>query len=859
MNEFRKLSSSTPTAGDSMKNTTKSEHTMVDKLSECQWRFKQSGSSTWLDAKVPGCNHTDLLNHGLISDPFYADEEARLQWIEHKDWEYQCTFELSDKDLQCTEWELLCDGLDTYCDVYLNNKPLFSSENMFVSHRVRCKDYLVKGENTLRIVFYSPINKTSHLPEKNGFIYPAENDKSSDKLSVYTRKAPYHYGWDWGPRFVTSGIWRPIRLMPVEGISLADVYVSQTHQAERVTVTFLVSVDAFVSTELTAVVNCHNAQVPQSIKHVKVDADSRLVVELSIEIEHPVLWWPVGQGTPFLYDFSLSLLDDDHRYLTHQQKVGLRTIELVQEPDAHGESFYFNVNGRAVFAKGANYIPSDSFLPKVTKRKYEKIFKDALAANMNMLRVWGGGVYEDDYFYELADKYGILIWQDFMFACTLYPANEAFLENVKSEAECNIKRLRSHPCIALWCGNNEIEMGIDCWEWPEKFAYSDSQYAELKQDYHTLFHQLLPNTVKALQPDIAYIASSPISFWERPEEDAVGDNHYWGVWHGELPFSEFKTRVPRFMSEYGFQAFPLLSSIRRFCPENDYDLNSITMLSHQKHPRGNNIIKKHIDAEFNLPKDFESFLFLSQLLQAQALGTAFLAHRAARPFCMGTLYWQFNDCWPVTSWSSIDYYGKYKASHYAAKRLFQNTLVAADVNDNEVCVYAINDTPRACIFNIAIKLMSIAGEILLCSEHTYIAGDNTSNKVLSMGVNDLLDGRRAENVFLAVEWQGENDREIHTSYFTENKSLSLSKPRIHPDIDVDGDVIYVTLTANSLARYVHVEFPICDENFSDNFFDLVPNIPKTVSLVDATLASQGVELIAESLRIVSLYDTYNTD
>ncbi|MFC3120599.1 beta-mannosidase [Agaribacter flavus] len=831
---------------------------LKNKLANCEWRFKQSGTNTWRPASVPGCNFSDLLEAGVINDPFYADEETRLQWIEHQDWEYETSFEMTERELLALDWELFCEGLDTYCDVRVNDKHIASVDNMFLSHCLRIKEYLRAGINTLHFYFYSPIRLNQHLPAKNGLVYPAENDKSDNKLSVYVRKAPYHFGWDWGPRFVTSGIWRPVHLLPVFGAKIVDAYATQSHKQSHVQLTFSLTVECAISTYLTVVAKCNNVDIAPSIKHLSVQAGDTNTVELSFVIEKPNLWWPVGQGLPFLYEFSLSLLDDNQRFCSIDKKIGLRTIELVQEKDEFGQSFYFKVNGRAIFMKGANYIPSDSFLQKVRKEKYDTIFADVLAANMNMLRVWGGGIYEDDYFYELADKHGILVWQDFMFACTLYPADKAFLNNVKDEVICNIKRLRSHPCIALWCGNNEIAMGIECWGWQENFGYSDTQYAKLKQDYEVLFHQLLPSLVNELHPEIDYIASSPISFWERPEEDLVGDNHYWGVWHGELPFSEFKTRVPRFMSEYGFQAFPLLSSIKHFCPESDYFLDSPTMLNHQKHPRGNNIIKKHIEAEFNAPKDFESFLFLSQLLQAQALGTAFLAHRKAQPFCMGTLYWQLNDCWPVTSWSSIDYYGKYKAAHYEAKALFRDRLIAADVDGDTVTIYALNDAPEAYLFNIVIKLMSLSGEEYMHANYTCIAPGNSSSSVVSLMLEEVLEGVNMAEVFLLMLWQnadGEKENSIY--YFTENKELPLKKPNILVDVSILDGQISISLTADTLVRYVYLSFPICDKNFSENFFDLVPNVAKSVSIKDDVLAQQGLELVKESLEITSLYDTYN--
>ena len=379
-------------------------------------------------------------------------------------------------------------------------------------------------------------------------------------------------------------------------------------------------------------------------------------------------------------------LDVDHR------KVGVRTIEVINETDKDGVSFYFKVNGHPVFMKGANYIPDDAFPHRVDHGRLQQTFKNAVNANMNMLRVWGGGIYQDDSFYDLADENGILIWQDFMFACTLYPGDDAFLLNVENEARANIKRLRNHPCIAMWCGNNEVEMAISDWQWPEKFDYSTSLQAQLQKDYDRLFRQLLPELVNELDPQRFYLSSSPMGFWEHEEQDGHGNHHFWGVWHGEQPFSEYQKRIPRFMSEFGFQSFPLIQSMNKYVPEQEQKLDSAVMTVHQKHPRGNGLIRKYMLDEYREPKDFASLLYLSQVQQARGLKLAFDAHRRSKPYCMGTLYWQFNDCWPVASWSGIDYYGRWKALHYQAKASFKPVIPLIEELTNELNIYVLNDT-----------------------------------------------------------------------------------------------------------------------------------------------------------------------
>ncbi|MGB0851550.1 MAG: glycoside hydrolase family 2 protein, partial [Bacteroidia bacterium] len=491
-----------------------------------KWQFKKSGETVWADATVPGCNFTDLYNNGLIEDPFYRINETKLQWIEHCDWEYRKAFTVQEEDLNSSEAILNFEGLDTYCDVFLNGELILKNRNMFTAANVRCIKNLQVGTNELFIKFRSPINEVMPIHEKKGFVYPAENDKSEERLSVYTRKAPYHYGWDWGPRFVTSGIWRDVNLEFVLKTRISDIQVHQCSieedKAQLIFVVELETVEPF-SGQLT--ITCEEASDARKCVAVSASEGTKKF-SVPLTIKNPKLWWPNGLGEAHLYDFKILIESTDTCLFQANQKVGLRTIEVVNEEDEIGESFYVKVNGHPVFMKGANYIPSDSFLTRVSSSKYKQIFEDAVSANMNMLRVWGGGIYENDEFYDLADEYGILIWQDFMFACSLYPADQEFISNVKEEVSYNMKRLRNHPCLALWCGNNETEMGIEFWNWQETFGYSDATYARLKEDYDLLFKTTLPSLVKDLDPSRFYFSSSPIGFWENTQDDSKGDNHY---------------------------------------------------------------------------------------------------------------------------------------------------------------------------------------------------------------------------------------------------------------------------------------------------------------------------------------------
>ena len=795
-------------------------------LLDGKWKFRKVGENVWLDAKVPGTNFTDLLQNNVIDHPFYRDNEHKLQWIENEDWEYFRDFE-AEEDVLLGEVNLVFEGLDTFCEVFLNGKKILESNNMFIQHRIPCNDLLKPGTNVVHLIFRSPIKKVEGIQKKNGFQYPAENDKTKDRLSVFVRKAPYHFGWDWGPKFVASGIWQSSYLEVNAKTRINDVDVQQQWVSEElVNAVFDVDLENNYPETLTVEVSCDNHPELETVAEVFKSQNL-----INIPVKNPVRWWPHGLGESHLYQFRVRVLSDDEVLDERSIKIGFRTIEVVNKPDEFGESFFFKVNGHPVFAKGANYIPSDSFLPETSDQKYRQLFEDACNANMNMLRVWGGGIYEKDVFYELADEYGVMIWQDFMFACTLYPANDEFLENVRKEVVYNIKRLRNHACLALWCGNNEVEMGIAFWGWKKNFNYSDNLWEQLQDDYNKIFKDFLPSLVKQHDPERFYFSSSPIGFWENPEDDRKGDNHYWGVWHGEEDFEEFRKRVPRFMSEFGFQSFPLLQSIRRFTIKDDWDITSEVMTTHQKHPRGNNLIKKYMLKDFPEPNTFEQFLYQSQVLQADGMKVGLEAHRAARPFCMGTLYWQINDCWPVASWSSIDYYGRWKALHYQAKRSFSRDLLVITGEKDEVMIQAITDGLTNLKATLTIRVCDLNGENILQSSKEINLLKNKSVEVFRAKEANLVKKHAPETAYLLATLEGPGVESFETIFFFRKpKDLKLTKPAIEFQLRETGDQFLVELQSDTLVKSLYVYSESLEGNFSDNFFDLVPHRKKTISL-----------------------------
>ncbi|MDE5881472.1 MAG: glycoside hydrolase family 2 protein, partial [Muribaculaceae bacterium] len=648
------------------------------------WKFRQARQGNWHKAKVPGEIHTDLMRAGLIEDPFIGQNERKVQWVDKEDWIYETTFATSPDIARQENIDLIFKGLDTYADVYLNDSLILRADNMFREWAVPVKNILKDTDNTLRILFHSPIKTDLPKFDKLDFRYEAVNDQSENggifdkQVSVFARKAGYHYGWDWGPRLVTSGIWRPIILEGWSGLKIDDVFIeTQKITPENAEMKAFVSIENHHSGE-----KCRLELIDASSNGKLASKEYRLKnginnLTLPFNITEPKLWWCNGLGEPHLYDIQCNVIVDKDTVAQTTVSTGVRTIEVVREKDSEGISFFFKLNGIPVFAKGANYIPCDNFLSRVTKEVYEKTIQDAVDVNMNMLRVWGGGIYEDDYFYELCDKNGIMVWQDFMFACSLYPAEGEMLDNIRYEAIDNVKRLRNHPSIALWCGNNECLEAWHGWSWKKRYTQQGVDSIIWNQ-YDNLFHKVLPEVVAQHSPKSFYWPSSPFSRYDGIAEPNNGDFHLWTVWGQSKPIDDYNHIRSRFFSEYGFQSFPTLETVKTYAPDpDDWDINSEVMLSHQRGgAEANNRIKKYLDNAYPQPKDFESLLYMTQILQGDAIRTAIEAHRRDKPYCMGSLFWQHNDCWPVASWSSRDYYGNWKAQHYYARKAFDDILLS---------------------------------------------------------------------------------------------------------------------------------------------------------------------------------------
>ncbi len=826
------------------------------------WNFKKSRDKEWNSAIVPGTVHTDLISIGEIEDPYYRLNEHNLQWIDKENWEYETNFSLSKADLSKQNIDLEFLGLDTYSTIYLNDTLILETDNMFRTYALDVKHLLKVGENKLHIRFDSPIIKGIQKYDSTGYKIPvSDNDlakigkvEDGKQVSIYTRKAGYHYGWDWGPRLVTSGIWRPIKLRSWDNHRIEDLFIQQNSIEEK----------ASLSAHIELVSNEENNKAKfevfvdkQLVKRIDLElANGKNNFRIPFEIENPQLWWPNGMGEQVLYEIEVKVTANSY-IDTKSHKIGLRTIELIQEPDSIGTSFYFKVNDHPVFMKGANYIPQDLFLTRTKKSNYEHILKSAKSANMNMLRVWGGGIYENEEFYRLCDEMGLLVWQDFMFACAMFPGDQSFLENVKQEAIDNVKRLRNHTSIALWCGNNEILWAWENWGWKDNVTVEQSKEVAdtIWKAYDEIFHKILPEVVNSYDSSRAYWPSSPGSEFGKKQSLEKGDTHYWMVWWGKQPFDNYNIEIPRFMSEYGFQSFPEFSSVEKYTLPEDHDVYSEVMKSHQRSSIGNKTIEEYMLRHYLKPKDFPSFLYTSQLLQAHGIKIGIEAHRRNRERCMGSLYWQINDCWPVTSWSSIDYYGKWKALHYTTKRAFQNLLISYDNKKDTIDVFVVSDTLKNINATLKISLFDFDGNELKQWEKEILVVGNHSKKYIQLPKSVFLNDKTSKNVFLHAELlSGGNTLSENTFYLSPYKVLNFRNPGLHYSIKENEYEFEVLLSTERLAKDVFLSTG-STFNFSDNYFDILPNSQKTVIIKKGQL--EDLESFKSKLKVITLVDTYN--
>ena len=699
------------------------------------WNLTTDTLSINLQVNLPSEAHADLYAAGLIPHPYgEGDEEHQLQWIPQHQWDYSLNFDVKNDVWQKDNIDLIFNGLDTYADVWLNGEKILHSDNMFVRYEKDVKNPLKKHDNELKVRFY-PFDAQRDSLIKT---YPL---KFPEKYAVM-RKAAYQNGWDWAPRYLNIGIWKNVELSGWNDIKINNIaFLTKNITDESAEMIANIELNSDFDGELRFDVFSNGAKLAEKT----VSCSGKTFLKIPFILNNPNLWWPNEMGEQTMTEFEVKIYKDNKLVDTQNVKTGIRKIELIEEPDSIGCAMYFKVNGKKVYIKGANYVPEEMIETWMSREKTEKLLAECVPAHFNMLRVWGGGIYPPDYFFDICDSLGIMVWQDFMFAGTTYPYSEEFLNNVKEEAIQQVIHYQNHPSLALWCGNNEVSEGYVNWGWQNSMGWTDDDYAEMKRGMDTLFVDIFSEVVEKYDGTRDYWPSSPKNGWGKPESLTEGDVHYWGVWWGELPYEAYLEKVGRFNSEFGYQAYPNIET------------------KHQKHPRGEELIRKHIekyvctDAARHVPTT--DYVYYSQLSQSYGIGLAIEAQRAAKPRCMGTLYWQLNDAWPVISWSSIDYAGNKKLLHDELKVLYAPILIGVlPTTDGNFTVYAVSDLYRDINADLVLNVRDF-DENLLKSYSEKVQIPENSCIHLTLDVNDFV--KKFDKTKIYIEMQLiENDNII---------------------------------------------------------------------------------------------------
>ncbi|MHA1895144.1 MAG: beta-mannosidase [Candidatus Helarchaeota archaeon] len=836
-----------------------------------------------LRINVPSTVFEELINHQVIDDPFYGLNELKLAWVYESDWIYETVFNVSNELFEKKRIILRFNGLDTLAEIYLNERKLGETANAFCTHDFEVKNILKKEKNRLQIKFLSPTKHVQREMRKHHYWRSPRLVNFAIPGMEYLRKPQYSFGWDWGPKLPDIGIWKSVELIGHDEIKIESFQVlqemvynknpSQIENSNDFKELRVEKANLKINIELNQDLNdnIHKIELlltsPDGKETVKSKVIENKLIQFKLTIERPQLWWIHELGTPNLYELRIIAKKNEEIIEQVESKIGIREIRLVRKPDKWGETFYFTLNGIPIFAKGANWIPIDSFIPRGKRLGlYSAILNDAREANMNMIRVWGGGIYEDDEFYDICDELGILVWQDFTFACSIYPfIEEDFLNNSKMEAIQNIKRLRNHASLALWCGNNEIEwMMISFLLFFHVRFFTGIKWIRLNQDF---FENDLPKLVEEFDPQRPYWPSSPsngASLYNqkrgilKSNSPDRGDSHYWSVWHLGKPFSAYRKFNSRFMSEYGFESFPSLKTISTFCPPEEYNFHSPIMENHQKNTAGNKKIMTYMKKRFIVPKDFPKQIILSQITQAEAIEYGVEHWRRNRNMyhCMGSLYWQLNDCWPVASWSSIDYYGRWKALHYFAKRFYQPFFASVEESKDKVIFHVTNDLKESITGNLKWTIVDSEGNTLLDGDEKVLVPPCSSivaKEINVKGINGSKSQRRKNIIFYSLF--NENGDEILKGFrlFEPPKFFPLKNPNIKWKMkNVKENCYELTVNVNEIALFIHVESEEFDFKASDNFFSL--NKGESYKIILNLNAKELIEDFPSSLKISSLYD-----
>lgn len=816
-----------------------------------KWSVKQKGHGKALPATVPGTVHTDLLAAGIIDDPFYRDNEAKMLWVAEKDWTYSRTFKVSSRLLRHDRVLLRCDGLDTFAVLKINGVEVGRTDNQFRRWDYDVKDLLTEGDNTIEVVFAS-VWPYIRKKESRRHLRTGKHIAHEEYGRPWVRKSQCNFGWDWGPVLVTCGIWKDISLAAFDTARIAHVGFAQNHGGKNVALETTIELERAGQSSVSA-------EVAVGLDGNRV-AEETLTIRGSrgrsrLTIRNPRLWWPNGMGSQPLYTVTVNLVDAEGKTLdTAVKRIGLRTLRLSRRKDQWGESFEFAVNGVPFFAKGANWIPSDQFVPRVSEQLYRHLLTSAADANMNMIRVWGGGIYENDVFYDICDELGLCVWQDFMFACSAYPADDpSFVENVKVEATEQVRRIGHHASMALWCGNNELEQGAaGGGDWPRMNW----------KWYKVIFDKLLAQVVRKHAPQTDYWPSSPHTPYGKREDHAnpdCGDAHLWAVWHGRQPFEWYRTAFHRFCSEFGFQSFPEPRTVAAYTIESDRNVTSPVMEFHQRGNHGNPNIMQYMLHWFRMPVGTDNTIWLSQIQQGLSVKYAVEHWRRNMDRCRGALYWQINDCWPVASWSSIDYFGRWKALHHMAKKFFAPVLVSGveDAEKQSVDIHVSCDAKASHSGELRWMLIDVSGKTVRKGTKAVRMKSDTAKKIATVSFASEAKKQDLRNTMLWLELYDKHGRLVSDNFvtFKTYKHIDLQEPGLTTTVKQRADgALTLGIKAKRPALCVFAKLDGVDAVFSDNFVHVRPGRTTTIEITPAkklTLAQ-----CRKKLRVKSLVDTY---
>lgn len=798
------------------------------------WRLAEQGGKLDVGMRVPGDVHSALFEAGAIADPYAGRDDGGLRWVADREWLLSRSFLLADGE-PLRGWVLEVDRLDTIAQIRLNGEPVIETDNAFRRYRTRVDGSLRAGTNRIEILFRSATRAADRRQAAQPFPIPYHAGNSPIPNCNMLRKPQCHFGWDWNIALAPVGLYGNARLVYAPDVLIDAILVHQEHADARVSVEVEIVLDASSAATVPYSVALGDSEVSGT-----VDLAQAGTVRVRFVVDDPQLWWPAGLGAQTLHDLVVRVAD-----VVERRRIGFRSLQLVSEPDAAGRSFRFSVNGRDVFCRGANWIPADALPGRVTREKTADLLRSAIAANMNMLRVWGGGQYEPDWFYGLCDELGLLVWQDFMFACHLYPADEDFLRQVADEARQQVGRLQHHACLALWCGDNEL---IGALTWFEESRNNRDRYLVA----YDRLNRTLERALREVDPQANWWPSSPspgpMSFGDAWHDDSSGDMHFWSVWHEDRDFEHYREVRPRFCSEFGFQSYPSMDVIRSFADDDDMNIASQVMESHQKNKGGNARIAETMFRYFRFPSSFADFVYLSQVQQGLAIRTAVEYWRSLKPHCMGTLYWQLNDTWPVASWSSLDYGGGWKALHYMARRFFCPVAVfVIPDRARRFVVHAVNDGQGPVEVAAVLESVAMDGRVRRLGE---FGAAVPTNRAVTLGGIDPGDVEAGSIVVFRWHASDGSQGVDHVSPVP-YKALHLRDPGLRMNARAEGDVARIELSAAATALFVSLEAAVAGR-FSDNCFTLVPGERRLIEF----RPSQGSA--ARAAATIAARDLYNS-